>query len=168
MPDNLQPETMKSWMRSVNNRLTRVERPSRLPTVQYTGVSLAAQTVNVTSGTFVFTWNFSLSLVVADAVQVGFTVTTPASTTAEVRLNTPALPGSPTTNVAAIGANLVRFVTFDWTPPGLELGQRGILIGIQARRVSGAGTVVVSQPRVAMQLPSFEYDAVADGNPQIV
>jgi hypothetical protein len=167
MPDNLQPETMKSWMRSVNNRLARVERPSRMTTVQYTGVAAPTLGTDVTSGTFVNVWNFSLSQVVADAVRVGVTVTTPASTTAEVRLNAPGLTGLPSTSVAAIGANLVRFITFDWTPPGLALGQEGILIQVQARRVSGSGNVLVARPRIAMQLPSYEYDAVDDGNPQI-
>ena len=153
-------------MKSVEQRLAQVERPSRLSTVQYTAVSAPNTSVAVTSGTFVTVWEFTLSLVVADAVQVLAAVITGAGTTGEIRLLAAQLPGSPTTDVLALPAGAETFSAFDWLVPGLEIGWQGIFIQVQARRVSGANSVSVFLPYGAMQTPSFQIAALANGNPR--
>lgn len=166
MPENLQPESMSSWMRDVERRLAAVERPSRLSIVDYTTVSQPNVSVNVTSGTYAVVWEFSISSVVADSVSLAAVVITDPSTTANLRLvaNT---AGIPVTDVATVAANSQKIVRFDWLVPSMNIGSSGVLIQLEARRASGVGNVAVFQPLVAMQIPAFIWNAEADGNPQV-
>ena len=169
MPENLQPESMSTWMRDVERRLAQVERPSRLSTVQYTTPVEPNTSVAVTSATFVTVWEFALSRVVADAIQMQSVVVTDAGTSGEFRLKVnPVGATFNYTDLASMGAGIQRRVRFSWLVPDLVLGSSGILIQFQARRTAGAGNVVVFNPTMALQAPSYEIDAEVGGNPEVL
>lgn len=166
MPENLQPESMSTWMRDVERRLAAVERPSRLSTVQYTGVT--QDNVYVTpDATWSVMWEFNLSLVVADAVSVASVVQTQSDVVLELRLQANT-SGTPTTDVLTFPVATQDVVRFDWLVPNLTPGLSGIYIQLQARQIAGGGIGGVYTPIVAMQVPSYEVDAEADGNPRII
>lgn len=167
MPENLQPESMSTWMRDVDKRLAAVERPSRLSTVQYTNVTEPNQQVAVTSATFVVAWEFNLSQVVADAVSVAAIVDTSLGATAELRVRASTF-GIPNTDPVTLNTGLQEAIRFDWIVPEAFPGQTGVFIQLQARRTAGAGNVIVFKPYIAMQVPSYEVDATDDGNGRIL
>ena len=168
MAENLQPESMSTWMRDVERRLAAVERPTRLSTVQYTTSVEPNTAVTTTSATFETVWEFALSQVVADAVSMQSIVVTAAGTSGEFRLRANPAGTALFTDVATVGAADEKRVRFDWLVPDLVIGSRGILIQLQARRTAGAGSVFVYNPTIAMQAPSFEINADSDGNPQVL
>ena len=158
---------MSTWMRDVERRLAAVERPSRLSTVQYTNVT-APNVYQIPTASWSTMWEFNLSLVVADAVSVAAAVITQAGVTLDLRViaNT---SGVPTTDVLSFPAATEDVVRFDWLVPNLIIGATGTYIQLQARRTAGAdGGGAVFTPNVAMQVPSYEVDADATGNPRIV
>jgi len=168
MSENLQPESMQSWMRSVEKRLAAVERPARLSTVQYGSILQPNTSVNVTSGTYTSVWEFNLGLVVADAVSVRAILSNEPGTTSQARLFAPNTAGTPTTSDASVPAGASRVVVFDWLVPGVTLGNFGVLMQLQVRRSGGSGNVVVFNPFVALQAPSYSINATADGNPRVL
>lgn len=166
MPENLQPENMSTWMRGIERRLAAVERPSRLSTVQYTNV-VAPNTYRQPTGSWSVMWEFNLSLVVADAVSVAAVVITQAGVTVDLRLIANSF-GIPTTDTLSFPAGTEDAVRFDWLVPNIFPGQVGTYIQLQAIQTGGAGTASVFTPFVAMQVPSYEVEAEADGNPRII
>lgn len=165
MAENLQPQDMATWMRDIDRRLKAVERPARESIVDYIGVYKPGDFVDVTSGTFVDEWAFTLSQVVADSVAVGVIIYNPAATTSQVRLRGTNISGAPTTDTATTTANNFTYVRFDWLVPDLILGSTGVEIAVQIRRASGAGTVQIYRPFLAMALPAYVWNASSTGNP---
>jgi hypothetical protein len=152
-------------MKSVEQRLAQVERPSRLSTVQYGAVRKQSEAfVAVTSATFVQPWEVGVSQIVNDSFLVELTVTTDAGTTGEVRLFAPSVFGFPVTSVASIPAGVQRFVKFAWLVPGMVIGANRPLFQVEARRTAGAGNVNVYYPDAFMQISGFQFDADTTGN----
>jgi hypothetical protein len=171
MSENLQPESMQSWMRSVEKRLAAVERPTRLSTVQYGLVEPAAEAFNqqgTTSASFVTLYRIPLSLIIADSVSVRTRAILFSGATGQVRLRAPNVSGTPTTSALSLPAGTNAFCQFDWTVAGLNLGDTGIVIEIQGRKTGGSFDLVVESPVVAMQTPAFSVNATATGNPRIL
>jgi hypothetical protein len=165
MPDNLQPETLTTWMRDVERRLRAVESAPKLLTTQYGSVRKQSDAfVAVTSGTFAVTWEVGISQIVNDSLYVELTVVTAAGTTGEVRLKAASIAGPPVTAVASIPAGVQRFVKFAWLVPDLPIGDNGLLFQVEARRTAGAGAVNVFYPDSFMAVSGFQFDADATGN----
>jgi len=168
MAENLQPESMSTWMRGIEKRLVAVERPSRLSTVQYTSIVAPNTFTQATNTAYTVMWEFNLSLVVADAVSVAAVVNTNPGATLNLRLKANT-SGTPTTAVLAFPANTQDVVRFDWLVPNLDIGLTGVYIQLEAQHTNGGvGNAGVYVPIIAMQVPSYEVDAAADGNPRIV
>lgn len=167
MADNLQPETLTTWMRDMERRLRAVESAPKLLTAQYGAIRKQSEAaVFVTSSTFVQTWEVGVSQIVNDSFLVKFTVVTPAGTTGEVRLRAASGPGG-TTAVATIPAGVQRFVKFAWLVPGLVLGPTGQLYQIEARRTGGSGAMNVFYPDAFMAVSGFQFDADNAGNVEV-
>jgi hypothetical protein len=165
MAENLQPEDLSTWMKDVERRLRAVESgPTLLPT-QHTAMFRESDALlAVTSGTFVGTFQCSISEVVKDSVFVQFAVLTPAGTTGEVRLQGASLAGTPVTDVAVIGSDSFVNVKFAWLVPAFTVGLTAVRFVVQARRTGGAGNVTVFVPNSFMQVSGFSVDANANGN----
>lgn len=168
MPDNLQPETLTTWMRDVERRLRAVESAPKLLTAQYGSVRKQSDAfVAVTSGSFVIPWEVGVSQIVNDSFLVEMTVVTAAGTTGEVRLFAPSVSGTPVTAVASVPAGVQRFLKFAWLVPDMVLGQNGLLFQVQARRTAGAGAVNVYYPDAFMAVSGFQFDADTTGNVEV-
>jgi hypothetical protein len=165
MAENLQPETLTTWMRDVERRLRAVESAPKLLTAQYGSVRKQSDAfVAVTSATFVITWEVGVSQIVNDSFLVQTTVVADAGTTGEVRLYAPSVSGTPVTAVASIPAGVQRFVRFAWLVPDMIVGTNTALFQVQARRTAGAGAVNVFYPDAFMAVSGFEFDADNNGN----
>ncbi len=165
MPENLQPESLTTWMRDVERRLRAVESAPKLLTTQYGALRKQSDAfVAVTSGTFVVTWEVGVSQIVNDSFLVQATVVTDAGTTGEVRLSAPSITGDPVTSVGSFPAGVQRFVRFAWLVPDMIVGTGNALFQVEARRTGGAGAVNVFYPDSFMQISGFQFDADANGN----
>jgi len=169
MPDNLQPETLTTWMRDVERRLRAVESAPKLLTAQYGGIRKQSDAaVAVTSSTFVVTWEVGISQIVNDSLYVELTVVTGSGTTGEVRLKAASISGPPVTSVASIPAGVQRFVKFAWLVPDLPIGDNGLLFQVEARRTGGSGNVSVFYPDSFMAVSGFQFDADNNGNVTVI
>jgi len=167
VPENLQPESMTTWMRDVERRLRAVESAPKLLTQQYGSVRKQSDAaVNVTSSTFIPVWEIGLSEVVNDALFAQIVAVTSVGTVGEIRLKN-FIGITPVTDAATIPSGLQRTAQFAWLPPLLNIGDTGRLIQVEARRVSGAGSMDVYYPDSFMQLSGFSVDANATGNVQV-
>lgn len=101
--------------------------------------------VPVTSATFGPQWDLVCPYATANAVQVQTYVSADAATTGELRL-TMNIGGSPVTATVAIPAASGNYYEFKWAPVGLAVATGPIVIGVEARRTSGAGNVNVYAP----------------------
>lgn len=168
MPDNLQPETMSTWMRDVERRLRAMETRNRLQTVQYGAVVEPNTLVTVTDAAYVGAWEFRMGQVIADAVSVRVVVTTQVGTTAQVRLRE--VQNGWFTDPVTVPAATSEQCAFDWSIPNLDLylGTPGPLVYVEARRTAGAGNVFVYLPQVVLQAASYDIGATSTGNPRLL
>lgn len=168
MPENLQPETMSTWMRDVERRLRAMETRNRLQNVQYGAVVEPNTLVTVTDAAFTGAWEFRMGQVITDAVSVRVIVSTQVGTTAEVRLRE--VQNGWTTDAVTVPAASSEQCAFDWTIPNLDLylGGPAPLIYVEARRTAGAGNVFVYLPQVVLQAPSYDIGATSNGNPRTI
>jgi hypothetical protein len=167
MPENVQPETMATWMRDVERRLRLAESGNRAVIQQY-GALVPPNTLQILNdAAWTPMWEFRMGRVIADAVSVQVVITTTAGTTAQVRLADAA--NGWTTDSVTVGPADSKLCAFDWIVPNLlevYLNQPGPLIYVEARRTGGAGVTSVFLPQVALQGSSYDLDATANGNPR--
>jgi hypothetical protein len=165
MPENVQPETMATWMRDVERRLRLAESGNRGVIQQY-GAIVEPNTYVTVGGAISQPWEFRIGRVIADAVSVRVVVSTGAGTTTEVRLRNP--DTGDVTDPATVGPAESKVCAFDWAVPDMliALGQTGPLIYVEVQRVSGANNTLVYVPQVALQGSSYDLEATADGNPR--
>lgn len=160
MPDNLQPETMSTWMRDVERRLRAMETRNRL-TVQQFGAIVPPNTyaeTNDPAGERL--WEFRIGQVIADAVSVEFYVDEAAGETGGVRLATT----THATDELVLPVGYEGLVRFDWIVPNMTVGERSKLIYIEGRRIAGGGQLRIFVPQVVLHGQAYEFDATSTGN----
>jgi|688.fasta_scaffold1137836_2 hypothetical protein len=168
MPENLQPETMSTWMRDVERRLRGVELNPKFPIQQYGAVVPPNTLATFNNAAWTPVWEFRLGYVFADAVSVRVVVTTTPGTTTEIRLRDNTY--SNTTSVVSIPPNTSEQCAFDWIVPNLFIFMRttGPIIYVEARRTGGTDDTYVYIPQVALQAQSTVIGATSDGNARTV
>lgn len=174
MPENLQPESMTSWMRDIEKRLAAVERPSRLSTVQTW--TIAVDATGYSGSTFLTYGQLTIGKWIADSVTIQALVATSNGTDVgevycDSQLNTPSglvvLP-SETNKVQFSNALNGKLIQWDWKHPDLSIGDTGIRIRIRLRRVSGTNDVRLINLTQLINQPSFVENATDDGNGRVL
>lgn len=102
--------------------------------------------VEVTSGSFVTIYTGGVEIVQHIALAAWVTWITDGSTTGEIRLYT--IAGA--TDAVALGAGTSGAARFRWLHPG-TMDSGPLYVRVQARRVSGSGTVYVYGPDLGYQ-----------------
>lgn len=118
--------------------------------------------VAVTDGAFSIIWGMVSAYATADAVQVQAYILADAATTGEARL-TVNLGGTPVTAVQSIPAASGAFYEWKWDVPGMVAGTGPIVVGLEARRTSGAGNVNVYPPIQAYMTTAASIAATVTG-----
>ena len=160
MPSNLQPETFTTWMREVERRLRLCESGNRLVVQQYGAIVEPNTFVETNDPTGERLWEFRIGQIIGDAVSVELYIEDVAGEVGGVRLTT----ATQACDELVLTAGYEGRVRFDWIVPGLTVGDRGPIIYVEARRISGPGKVKVFVPQVVLHGQSFEFDATTDGN----
>jgi hypothetical protein len=109
----------------------------------------AAEAVSVTSGAFTTAWSFVVPSLPSAALILSGLVATSAATTGEVRILETFT--SSATAASPLAAGVTNTVAFNWQlTPSLTLGAGPYTFAVQVRRLSGAGSVDVYEPTVAL------------------
>lgn len=169
MAENLQPESMSTWMRSVEQRLSALERPKAVgnAALQIPQVADPAQVILVNGATFQTCWEIAIPVVIGDAVSIQFDIDLQGTApTAEVRLTDIAS----NTDVVALSGSAGYTVRFDWAVPNMEVysGVDAYRIYVMARYITGGIGMSVYRPARVIHGTSVDFDAEADGNGRIV
>lgn len=171
MAENLQPESMSTWMKGVERRLAALERPkaSGSAALQIPMIDDPFNIKTISSSSFATAWQITIPVPVGDAISVQFDCnvlgTTPAAAVKLVTFNDE-------TDELALNSG-PQTVQFDWSPPDLEDylqvgGDSPFYVYVTAKYTAGGSGVQVIRPARVIHGSSVDFDAAADGNGRII
>jgi hypothetical protein len=160
MPENLQPETMSTWMRDVERRLRAVESrsvPVGMPLDRF------FDTQTITSSTPTLAFSLGISYTGRSGVHVTMGLIIAGS--AEITLT--AQPGQPTetdSSTFSFTGTANGFLSFNWDLTGVAAIGDFLNIAVYASVATGGDSVSVRPPWGYEADPAF-INATTDGNP---
>ena len=175
MPENVQPETMATWMRDVERRLRMTESRKFMPIVQapQSGASSFVTRVSGVSALYATVYEFFPGPTLGDAISVRLAVET-IGAAVDIRLASRKMPPFPTagfiTDEISVSVGTEAVIGFDWIPSSTITPGEGYFpaIAVQYRITSGVGDVDIYHPHAAYQAMADDVDAATDGNPRFV
>ena len=162
MPENLQPETMSTWMRDVERRLRAVESrsvPVGMPLLPYFP-STANATVTQTSAVQAHEMRFPYIARTAVHVELLLNITG----SGVITLQNLTAPGLPATSTFTFTGTANGKLTFNWDISEWVTIGENLRIVVQALVVNPGDEMVVGTPIGYEADPAF-INATTDGNP---
>lgn len=162
MPENLQPETMSTWMRDVERRLRAMESrsvPVGMPLVPYD----LSEAVTVTNTTAVTAQRVVVPYAGRGALRVGMVVA--ATGSANITLQSLDVPSYPTTSTWSFSGTATGLLTFNWDISDWVVIGAPLTIRVQALVTNGGDSMVVYPP-LGFEADPALIGATSDGDPQ--
>lgn len=162
MPENLQPETMSTWMRDVERRLRAMESrsvPVGMPLVPY-DVSEAFTVTNTTGGQ---AQRVVVPYAGRGALRVGMAVNVTGS--ANITLQSLDVPSLPATSTWTFTGTAVGRLTFNWDISDWVVIGQDLTIIVNAYVTNALDSVVIYPP-LGFEADPALIGATSDGDPQ--
>jgi hypothetical protein len=162
MPENLQPETMSTWMRDVERRLRAVE--SRSVPIGMPAIRTATETTTVTSTTPVTSHTLAIPLLGRNALHVETNLYITGS--AEVFLEFAQPPDfvPEATSVFTFTGTTINTLKFNWDVSDFATIGEIAFIPVRVSVTNPGDEVIVTQP-IGFECDVALFNATDDGNP---
>ena len=160
MPENLQPETMSTWMRDVERRLRAVESRS-VPVGTPLQIFFDSETVTSTSPTLAFVLGIPYTGRFGVHVTMGLTIAGSAEITLTAQ---PTQPTETDSSTFSFTGTATGSLSFNWDLTGVAAIGDFLNIAVYASVTTGGDSVVVFPPWGYEADPAF-INATTDGNP---
>jgi hypothetical protein len=162
MPENLQPETMSTWMRDVERRLRGVESrsvPVGMPAIRRN----ATDAITVTSTTAVTLHTLAIALLGRNALHLEMNLDITGS--AEVFLQFSQPPGIlEATSVFTFTGTTINTLRFNWDVSDFATLGEIAFIPVRVSVTNPGDQVIVTQP-IGFECDVALFNATDDGNP---